>query len=175
MTRNPKSSRAEKLAALPNVSLIQGTQENQQDLHRVFKGVYGAWVNLDGFTLGEKDELFYGFRAYEIARSEHVQHYVWAHIEYALGNANFDESYHCGHMVSKGRVGKFILALGQEPMKTTLFSTGPYMDMLIDGMMTPNIQPDGSFLWINPLRMLLSLFSTSSSLSRICILEWRSE
>ncbi|KAF5645152.1 hypothetical protein F52700_2352 [Fusarium sp. NRRL 52700] len=35
-------------------------------------------------------------------------------------------------------------------MKTTLFSTGPYMDMLTDGMFTPKAQPDGSFLWINP-------------------------
>ncbi|EXK76737.1 hypothetical protein FOQG_18529 [Fusarium oxysporum f. sp. raphani 54005] len=150
LTRNPESSRAKQLAALPNVSLLQGTQDNQQDLHNIFQGVYGAWVNLDGFTLGEKDELFYGFRAYEIARSEHVQHYVWANIEYALEIANFDEKYHCGHMESKGRVGKFILAQGQETMKSTLFSTGPYMDMLIDGMFTPQEQPDGSYLWVNP-------------------------
>jgi hypothetical protein len=52
------------------VTLIQGAQDNQKDLHRAFKGVYGAWVNTDGFTLGEKNELFYGIRAYEIARHE---------------------------------------------------------------------------------------------------------
>jgi hypothetical protein len=132
------------------VTLLQGAQDNQRDLHSLFRGVHGAWVNTDGFTLGEKDELFYGFRAYEIARSERVQHYVWANIEYALGVANFDEKYHCGHMDSKGRVGKFILALGQGGMKSTLFSTGPYMDMLMDGMFVPVEQPDGSFMWINP-------------------------
>jgi hypothetical protein len=130
--------------------LLQGAQDNQRDLHSLFRGVHGAWVNTDGFTLGEKDELFYGFRAYEIARSERVQHYVWANIEYALGVANFDEKYHCGHMDSKGRVGKFILALGQAGMKSTLFSTGPYMDMLMDGMFVPVEQPNGSFMWINP-------------------------
>lgn len=150
LTRNPESSRAKELAALPHVTLLQGTQDNQQDLHKVFKGVYGAWVNTDGFTLGEKDELFYGFRAYEIARSEKVQHYVWANIEYAMDAANFDEKYHCGHMESKGRVGKFMLAQGQDVMKTTLFSTGPYMDMLADGMFVPIEQPDGSFMWANP-------------------------
>ncbi|KAH8797922.1 hypothetical protein F5884DRAFT_825476 [Xylogone sp. PMI_703] len=144
LTRNLESSRAKQLAALPNVVLLQGSQDNQQDLHNVFRGVYGAWVNLDGVTLGEKDELFYGFRAYEIARSERVQHYIWAHIEYALENANFDEKYHCGHMESKGRVGKFILSLGQEGMKSTLFSTGPYMDMLMDGMFVPMEQFEAS-------------------------------
>ncbi|SPN99711.1 related to nitrogen metabolic regulation protein nmr [Cephalotrichum gorgonifer] len=149
LTRSTESSRAKQLAALPNVALIQGTQDNQQDLHRAFRGVYGAWVNTDGFTLGEKDELFYGIRAYEIARSEGVQHYVWANIEYALEIASFDEKYHCGHMDGKGRVGKFILALGQEGMKSTVFSTGPYMDMLIDGLFVPAEQPDGSFVWAN--------------------------
>lgn len=162
LTRSVESSRAKVLAALPNVTLLQGAQDNQQDLHKLFRGVYGAWVNTDGFTLGEKDELFYGFRAYEIARSEHVQHYVWANIEYAMDAANFNEKYHCGHMESKGRVGKFILAQGQEDMKSTLFSTGPYMDMLMDGMFVPIKQPDGSFMWANPARessLLLFFFS----------------
>jgi hypothetical protein len=105
---------------------------------------------MDGFTLGEKNELFYGFRAYEIAQAESVQHYVWANIEYALSIAGFDEKYHCGHMDSKGRIGKFILAQGQEEMKSSLLSTGPYMDMLTDGLFVPIEQPDGSFLWVNP-------------------------
>ncbi|KAI1378017.1 NmrA family protein [Hypoxylon crocopeplum] len=150
LTRNTESSRAKQLASLPNVTLFQGAQDNQQDLHNLFRGVYGAWVNTDGFTLGEKDELFYGFRAYEIARSEGVQHYVWAAIEYGLEVAGFDEKYHCGHFDSKGRIGKFILALGQGGMKSTVFTTGPYMDMLIDGMFVPIEQPDGSFMWANP-------------------------
>jgi hypothetical protein len=145
-----ESARAQQLAALQNVALVQGTQDSQQDLHKAFRGVYGAWVNTDGFTLGEKNELFYGFRAYEIARSEGVQHYVWANIEYALEVAGFDEKYHCGHMDSKGRIGKFILAQGQEHMKSSLLSTGPYMEMLLDGLFVPAEQPDGSFLWANP-------------------------
>ncbi|CRK28536.1 hypothetical protein BN1708_015226 [Verticillium longisporum] len=150
LTRSVKSSRAKQLGALQNVTLIQGAQNNQKDLHRAFKGVYGAWVNTDGFTLGEKDELFHGFRAYEIARGEGVQHYVWANIEYVLGIVDYDEAYHCGHMDCKGRIGRFILAQGQDGMKSSLFSTGPYMDMLLDGMFVPSEQPDGSFLWANP-------------------------
>ncbi|KZL80470.1 hypothetical protein CI238_11905 [Colletotrichum incanum] len=152
LTRNVESSRAKDLAALGNVTLIQGQQTNQEDLHRAFRGVYGAWVNTDGFTLGEKDELFYGIRAYEIARVEGVQHYVWANIEYVLKLANWDEKYHCGHMDCKGRIGDFILAQGQEGMKSSLFTTTPYMDMLLDGMFVPIEQPDGSFLWVNPAK-----------------------
>ncbi|KAF5548334.1 hypothetical protein FPHYL_9949 [Fusarium phyllophilum] len=150
LTRNLESSRAKQLADLPNVTLVQGAEDNMADMHKLFKGAYGAWVNTDGFTLGEKDELFYGFRAYEIARSEGLQHYVWANIEYVLAHANFDERYYCGHMASKGRVAKFILTLGQDEMKSTIFTTAAYMDMLHGGMFVPSEQPDGSMLWANP-------------------------
>ncbi|KAH6658682.1 NmrA family protein [Truncatella angustata] len=175
LTRDPESARAKRLAGLPNVTMLRGAQTNQEDLHKVFHGVYGAWVNLDGFTLGEKDELFYGFRAYEIARSEHVQHYVWANIEYAMDAADFDEKYHCGHMESKGRVGKFMLAQGQMSMKTTLFSTGPYMDMLLDGMFVPIGQADGSLLWSNPAREYfhMPLHALSASNRRLYDFPWR--
>ncbi|KXG52207.1 uncharacterized protein PGRI_084910 [Penicillium griseofulvum] len=153
LTRNQSSARAQALLQLPNVRLIQGTQDNQSDLRTAFRGVYGAWVNTDGFTLGEKNELFYGIRAYEIAQAEGVQHYVWANIEYALKNAGWNEDYHCGHMDGKGRIGQFILAQGQEGrMKSSLLTTGPYMDMLFDAMFVPQKQEDGSFLWANPAK-----------------------
>ncbi|KAH7143406.1 hypothetical protein EDB81DRAFT_934596 [Dactylonectria macrodidyma] len=152
LTRNASSDRSRSLAALANVTLIQGRQDNQEDLHKAFKGVYGAWVNTDGFTLGQKSELFYGIRAYEIARHENVQHYVWASTDYALKKSGWDEKYHWGHNDSKGRITDFILAQGQEGMKSSILTTGPYMDMLMDGMFPPREQPDGSFLWANPAR-----------------------
>jgi hypothetical protein len=150
LTRNPSSDKAKALAKLPNVTLIQGSQDNQTDLHAAFTGVYGAWVNLDGFVIGEKSELFYGVRAYEIARHHGVQHYVFANIDYGLRKVGWDEAYHYGHGDAKGRVGDFILSHGQGGMKTSLLTTGPYMDMLFDGMFVPEEQPDGSFVWENP-------------------------
>jgi hypothetical protein len=105
MTRDPSSSRSQELAALPNVKLIQGSQTNQDDLHAAFRGVYGAWVNLDGFNIGEKNELFYGARSYEIARTEGVQHFIWANISYSLKALNWDEQYYGAHFTGKGRVG----------------------------------------------------------------------
>ncbi|KAJ5726106.1 uncharacterized protein N7483_007463 [Penicillium malachiteum] len=150
LTRNPSSNQATKLGALPNVTLLQGSQDNQKDLHTAFTGVYGAWVNLDGFTIGEKSELFYGVRAYEIARHQGVKHYIFANSDYAFRKAGWDEKYHWGHNDAKGRVGDLILSHGQSTMKTSLLTTGPYMDMLFDGMFVPEEQADGSFVWENP-------------------------
>lgn len=105
LTRNPESIRARELSALPNVTLHQGSVTSQDSLHAAFRGVYGAWVNTDGFTLGEKNELFYAMRAYEIAIAEGVTHYVWANSDYALRKAGWDERYHWGQNDAKGRVG----------------------------------------------------------------------
>jgi hypothetical protein len=35
-------------------------------------------------------------------------------------------------------------------MKTSLLTTGPYIEMLLDGMFVPEEQTDGSFIWENP-------------------------
>ncbi|KAL4899075.1 hypothetical protein BDW74DRAFT_189547 [Aspergillus multicolor] len=155
LTRDPTSPRAKALAALPHVTLHQGSQDNQRDLHSAFRGVYGAWVNLDGFTLGEKSELFYGIRAYEIARHHGVRHYVWANSDYALRKAGWDERYHWGHNDAKGRIGDLILGHGQQAggMVTSLLTTGPYMDMLFDGMFVPEERKGEEgveFVWENP-------------------------
>ncbi|KAJ3547599.1 hypothetical protein NM208_g1442 [Fusarium decemcellulare] len=152
LTRNVESARSQMLSSLPNVTLLQGRQDDQEDLHKAFRGVYGAWVNTDGFTLGQKSETFYGIRAYEIARHEGVQHYVWAGTDYALKKSGWDERYHWGHNDAKGRVTEFILAQGQDGMKSSILTTGPYMNMLSDGMFLPKEQEDGSFLWANPAK-----------------------
>ncbi|KAL1862649.1 hypothetical protein Daus18300_008447 [Diaporthe australafricana] len=152
LTRDPESARAKKLVALGNVTLFQGQQDNIGDLRKAFSGVYGAWVNTDGFTLGEKNETFYGLRAYEIARAAGVQHYIWANIEYITKIGNWVEDYNCGHMNGKGRIGDFILAQGQEGMTTSLFTTGPYMDALHGALFNPIEQEDGSFLFLNPAK-----------------------
>lgn len=155
LTRNANSERAQQLAKLPNVSLIEGRQDSQQDLHRAFQGVWGAWVNTDGFTIGEKNELFYGIRAYEIARHYGVEHYVYASTDFALKDANWNEKYHWGHNDAKGRVADFIIAQGQSGMKSSILVTGPYMDMLLGGLFVPQEQDDGSFVWANPGSMCL--------------------
>lgn len=150
------------------MTLVQGQQDNVQDLRKAFDGVYGAWVNMDGFTLGEKNEIFYGIRAYEIARAAGLKHYIWASTEYTLKNGNWKDEYHCGHMSAKGRVGEFIFAQGQEGMTTSLFTTGPYMDALHGGLFTPLEQEDGSFLFINPASRLLTLLFPEIFLSCGC-------
>lgn len=108
-------------------------------------------MNTDGFTIGEKNELFYGIRAYEIARHEGVKHYIYAATDYPLKHENWNAEFHWGHNDAKGRVADFIEFQGQKGgMTSSAIVTGPYMDMLFDGLAMPVQQDDGSFLWANP-------------------------
>lgn len=53
--------------------------------------------------------------------------------------------------VDTERYAEFILAQGQTTMKSTLFTVGPYMDMLLDGMFKPTEEhEDGTLVWENP-------------------------
>jgi hypothetical protein len=150
LTRNIDSQRAKDIVKLPNASLIQGSQDSQKDLHKALCGVWGAWMNTDGFPIEEKNELFYGIRAYKMARHEAVQHYVYASTNYAVKDANLDEKYHWGHDDTKARVAEFILAQGRKGMTSSILTTGPYMNMLYLGMFVAEEQTDGSFVWSNP-------------------------
>lgn len=49
------------------------------------KGVWGAWVNTDGFTVGEMKEIYAGMRIFELAKQlGTVRHYVWSNLDYSF-------------------------------------------------------------------------------------------
>lgn len=104
MTRNPSHARGSELASLPNVSFHAGDPHNEADLHEAFKGVDYAFVNINGFAIGEKAEIFWGMRTFEIARSMGCKWFVWGNLDYALKKGGYDEKYRCGHYDGKGRV-----------------------------------------------------------------------
>ncbi|KAJ5226269.1 NmrA-like family protein [Penicillium chermesinum] len=152
LTRNPNSRRAKELAELPGVELLQGTFASEDDLTSGFTGCDGAFVNIDGFNCGEKSELFWGIRAYEIALSVGVKFYVWGNLDYGLKKADWDPKYRCGHYDGKGRVGEWILQHATPHMGAALFTTGPYIDMALSPLtiMTPRLI-DGVLTWSLPL------------------------
>ena len=48
-------------------------------------GVYGAWINIDGFTVGEQREIYAGLRIFELAKqAKSLRHYIWSSLDYNL-------------------------------------------------------------------------------------------
>lgn len=84
LTRDTSSPRARALTDLGDVELIEGTFANEDDLRKGFRWCDYAFVNIDGFNAGEKTEMFWTMRAYEIALEEGVRFFVLGALDYGL-------------------------------------------------------------------------------------------
>ena len=64
---------------------MAGAFDDFDAVRAALQGVYGAWVNTDGFTVGEQAEVYAGIRIFEIAKElGTVKHYVWSNLDYCL-------------------------------------------------------------------------------------------
>ena len=108
LTRSGQSDPAMELASLPKVAVMEGDAFDEPTLVKAFKGVDAAFVNTNGFAIGEKAEIYWGIRIYEIAYGAGVKHFVWGSLDYSSKLGNFDPSFHCGHLDGKGIVADFI-------------------------------------------------------------------
>ncbi len=155
LTRDTTSRRAKALLALGNVEVIEGTFADEEVLRAGFRGCDGAYINIDGFNTGEKTEMHWAIRAYEIAIEEGIRFFVYGNLDYALKKAGYDSRFRAGHYDGKGRIGEWILFQNQanrDRMGAAVFTTGPYMEMAVSAMtpMTPSIE-DGVVTWRVPL------------------------
>jgi hypothetical protein len=155
LSRDPRSARARSLIEMGDVSVLEGSFANEAILREGFRACDGAFVNIDGFNTGEKAEIYWAIRAYEIAIEEGIRFFVYGNLDYTLKKAGYDSRFRTGHYDGKGRVGEWILSQNRANggrMGAALFTSGPYMEMAFSSRtpMTPTIE-DGILTWRVPL------------------------
>ncbi|KAH6999340.1 hypothetical protein EDB80DRAFT_583185 [Ilyonectria destructans] len=155
LTRDPSSVRAQQLLAYApsgQIELVKGTFESLSDLRHGLDGCWGAFINLDGFTVGEKGETFWTTRAYELAVELGLKAFVFGNLDYYYKKSGYRDEFRVGHADGKGRMGEWILDqhkhnrkdLAGYEMKVSLFTTGVYLDMAISaaGPIVPKVEAD---------------------------------
>jgi hypothetical protein len=90
LTRSLTSPHAQELTHLPNTNLLEGSCYDEETLLSVFKGVEYCYVNTNGFAIGEKNEIYWGIRIYEIARWAGVKHFLYSGLPYVTRNGGFN-------------------------------------------------------------------------------------
>jgi hypothetical protein len=150
-TRSASSERARALLSLPRVTALEGNTTREKDIYDAFRRVDGVYANLDGFAIGEIQETYWGIRIFEIAIELGIQHYVWGSLDYLSKKGGFDRKYRCGHYDAKGRVAEFILQQKPKSMAVSILTSGPYMEMLSEGMFAPHTLEDGTLLFAHPM------------------------
>jgi hypothetical protein len=110
---------------------------------------------IDGFNCGEKTEMFWTIRAYELAIEEGIKFYVHGNLDYTYKKSGFNPAFRTGHYDAKGRVSEWILLQNQSNknrMGAASFTTGPYIEMSIAArtIFTPTVE-NGIVTWRLPL------------------------
>jgi hypothetical protein len=155
LSRDANSRRATALQALDNVTIVEGSFADESTLREGFRGCDGAFVNIDGFNTGEKTEIYWAIRCYEMAIEEGIKFFVYGNLDYGLKKSGYDPRFRCGHYDGKGRIAEWILLQNQvnrERMGAAVFTTGPYIEMAISPLtvMTPTVE-HGTVTWRVPL------------------------
>lgn len=155
LTRSMTSERAKAIVNLGNVELVEGSFANEDTLRAGFGGCDYAFVNIDGFNSGEKTEMFWAIRAYELALEEGIKFFVYGNLDYGYKKGSYDPKFRCGHYDGKGRIAEWILQQTKENrgrMGAAAFTTGPYMEMAIaKGTPMAPVVEDGVVIWRMPL------------------------
>ncbi len=103
-TRNPQHRAAQELAQLPNVSFHVGHIESDDLMREAMQGMDGVFFLANGFAIGDKAEIFWSMRAFEIARETGVKFFQFSSIDYYLKKGGYDPKFRCAHADAKGRV-----------------------------------------------------------------------
>jgi uncharacterized protein YbjT (DUF2867 family) len=150
LSRSTTSPEAIELSSLPGVTIFQGSSYYEPDLRQAFRGVTHAFVNTNGFAIGEKAEIYWGIRLYELAREFGLQHFLYASLEYASRLGNFQAKYRTGHLDGKGKVVDYLRSQPTYPMKWSVLTSCLYMEGLTE-FLSPRPDPE------NPQQMMFAV------------------
>jgi uncharacterized protein YbjT (DUF2867 family) len=139
LTRSPSSTSALALSSLPNVTLISGDVYNENDLHSAFTDISIAFVNLNGFAIGEKAELYWGIRIFELAAEHGVKHFIWASLDSSYKISDYEPRFRTGHFEGKAKVADWISAqkIREGGMKWSVLTSGMYLETFSE-MLAPS-------------------------------------
>jgi hypothetical protein len=99
-------------------------------LRAAFKGVDYAFVNLNSWILGIKNETYWGIRIFELAVQSDVKHYIWSTLDNYCHETKYVDSLRVGHYYGKSYVQQWMMTVPQSPMKWSILCTGPYIEQL---------------------------------------------
>lgn len=152
LTRSASSKEAKDLASLSGVSIFEGNSYDETTLRQAFKDINCVFANTNGFAIGEKAEIYWGIRLYELAREFKVEHFVYAGLEYGSKLGNFQRKYRCGHLDGKGKVVDFISAQPTSPMAWSILTSCMYMEALSEFLRPfPDPKDPGTMVFTVPL------------------------
>jgi hypothetical protein len=109
LSRDVEKEEPKKLAALPGIEVVKGDTYDEEVLNSAFKGIESVFVNTNGFAIGEKSEIYWSIRIYEIALWAGVKHFIYITLPYVSKKSGFNPKFRVPFVDGKAKFG------GMEP------------------------------------------------------------
>jgi hypothetical protein len=147
ITRNASSPEARKLTAIPGVTIFEGDCYDERALREAFVGIEYVFANTNGLAIGEKNEIYWGIRLYELAREFGIVHFIYAGLEYASKLGNFNPKYRTPNLDAKGKVVDYVKSQPTSPMAWSCLTSCPYIEGLSQRL-APRPDPSDPGTWV---------------------------
>jgi len=145
LTRNPKSERAQAMAAR-GVEVVQADLAEPETLAAAFEGAYGAFVVTNFWEPGGIDEEKQGKAAVKAAKQAGVRHFVWSTLPNCKKFSGGDLTVE--HFTSKALADEAVEAAGFEFFT---FVEPPFYFSNLTGVMAPQEMEGGKKGWAVPM------------------------
>ncbi|PNP47888.1 hypothetical protein TGAMA5MH_00940 [Trichoderma gamsii] len=150
LSRNIKSEECVSLSTIPRISLVQGDCYDEDTLVSAFEGVDAVFVNTNGFAIGEKAEIFWGIRMYEIAYWAGVKHFIYSSLPAVSKKSGYNPKYRVPFVDGKAKVVEYLRAQPTDKMNWSAIESGPYPESHL-GTWYPKKDEDGVYVFRMPL------------------------
>jgi hypothetical protein len=131
LTRDVESTKAKELQAEnPSIKLLQGSYSTEKGLRKALANQDVAYFTIDSFSVGEPQEYFWTFRAYEIALQSGLQWFIYSGAKDRFEGRKFEEKYRNSHNVVAGRLSSWLASQPVERLPWTIIQGGIYAEML---------------------------------------------
>lgn len=106
LSRDPSSPRAISLSKLLNVTLLQSSSFSYDDesFLQAAADADFAFINTDGFSVGEVAETYWGIRFWELSQRVGVKHFIYSSLEDLGSLTGHKQEFEVGHYAGKARV-----------------------------------------------------------------------
>lgn len=137
---------------MPKVTLYPGSADDEPALRKAFSGIDLAFVNTNSWSLGIKNEIYWGIRIYELAVQAGVKHFIWSSLDNFAFDTKYDEDLRVGHYYGKAHVEQWLSSIPQRADSTrwSVLTTGPYIEMLSE-LLRPSRDKNGLYSFNAPL------------------------
>lgn len=151
LTRDPQSKQAVDVQSKYGVELVAGSYATEDGLRAAFNDQDVCYFNIDSFAIGEPQEYFWTFRAYEIAIQSKLKWFIYAGSQAdRLADHGFAEKYRNSHNVVAARLSGWLATQPVERLPWSITSGGVYAEML-NSLLRP-IKDEQGWRFVAPVR-----------------------